>query len=77
MPGYSRELSNCVCSECGSEYSEISNYCPNCGADMKSSEPEIEQCCNNCKWYRSMDDYCVSYHCNLDGREKHSCFEEK
>ena len=35
MPGYSRELSNCVCSECGSEYSETSNYCPNCGADME------------------------------------------
>lgn len=41
------------------------------------SEHEIEQCCNNCKWYCSMDDYCVSYHCNLDGREKHSCFEEE
>lgn len=77
MPGYSRELSNCVCSECGSEYSEISNYCPNCGADMELSEPKIEQCCDNCKWYRSMDDYCVSYSCNIDGREKHSCFEEE
>lgn len=41
------------------------------------SEHEIEQCCNNCKWYRSMDDYCVNYSCNIDGREKHSCFEEK
>ena len=29
-----------VCSECDSDYLERSNFCPNCGADMRADRKE-------------------------------------
>ena len=43
-PKYIRPYEDCIdiltCSECGADYdvSEVSNYCPNCGAKMEVEE---------------------------------------